>query len=147
MHFRLSMVPELAHQPGQASLRRKVLVTGAVRHTRRAEGLCSVVRGYLNFRASIPPRWIKNARGSRKRIEPEIAAGFRSVKRLRIRRPRARVAIMDAQRELRSALDRWETAYRKENFYRGIRILFLQFLSLKLSNASTQTVLSLLRQP
>jgi hypothetical protein len=30
----------------------------------------SVVRGYMKFRANIPPRWIKNARGSRKRIEP-----------------------------------------------------------------------------
>jgi hypothetical protein len=53
----------------------------------------SAVRGYLKYRANIPPRWIKNARGSRKRIEPEIAEGFRSLKRLRIRRPRARVAI------------------------------------------------------
>jgi hypothetical protein len=83
----------------------------------------SVVRGYLKFGANIPPRWIKNARGSRKRIEPEIAEGLRSLKRLRIRRPRARVTIRDAQRQLRSVLDRWETAYRKENFYRGIRIL------------------------
>ena len=83
----------------------------------------SSVRGYLKFRANIPPRWIKNARGSRKRIEPELAEGLRSLKRLRIRRPRARVAIRNAQRELRSVLDRWETAYRKENFYRGIRIL------------------------
>ena len=33
----------------------------------------SVVRGYLKFRANIAPRWIKNARGSRKRIEPDIA--------------------------------------------------------------------------
>lgn len=83
----------------------------------------SVVRGYLKYRANIPPRWIKNARVSRKRTEPEIAEGFRSLKRLRIRRPRARVAIRESQRELRSVLDRWETAYRKENFYRGIRIL------------------------
>jgi hypothetical protein len=29
---------------------------------RQAKG--SVVRGYLKFRANIPPRWIKNARGS-----------------------------------------------------------------------------------
>ena len=33
----------------------------------------SVVRGYFKFRANIPSRWIKNARNSRKRIEPEIA--------------------------------------------------------------------------
>src|ERR1700746_2169310 len=83
----------------------------------------SVVRGYLKFRANIPPRWIRNARRSRKRMEPEIAEGFRSLKRLRIGRPRARVAIRNAQNDLRSVLDRWETAYRKENFYRGIRIL------------------------
>jgi hypothetical protein len=83
----------------------------------------SVVRGYMKFRANIPPRWIKNARGSRKRIEPEIVESFRSFKRLRIKRPRAKVAIRNAQRELRLVLDRWETAYRKENFYRGIRIL------------------------
>jgi hypothetical protein len=88
-----------------------------------SSGAGSVVRGYMKFRANIPPRWIKNARGSRKRIEPEIAESFRSFKRLRIKRPRARVAIRNAQRELRSVLDLWETAYRKENFYRGIRIL------------------------
>src|SRR6201984_2026521 len=82
----------------------------------------SAVRGYLKYRANIPPRWIKNARGSRKRIEPDISEAFRSLKRLRIRRPRARVAIRNAQRDLRVVLDRWETAYRKENFYRGIRI-------------------------
>jgi hypothetical protein len=83
----------------------------------------SVVRGYLKFRANIPPRWIKNARTSRKRIEPEIAAAFGSLKLLRTNRPRARVAIRNSEKELRSVLDRWETAYRKENFYRGIRIL------------------------
>jgi hypothetical protein len=32
----------------------------------------SVVRGFLKFRANIPPRWIRNARASRKRVEPEI---------------------------------------------------------------------------
>jgi hypothetical protein len=83
----------------------------------------SVVRGYLKFRANIPPRWIKNAKGSRKRIEPEIVQGLRSLKRLRMDRPRARVAIRSAQKELRSVLQRWEMAYRKENFYRGIRVL------------------------
>ena len=82
-----------------------------------------IVRGCLKFGANIPPRWIKNARGSRQRIEPEIAESFRSLKRLRIRKPRARVAIRNAQRDLRSVLDGWETAYRKENSYRGIRIL------------------------
>jgi hypothetical protein len=32
----------------------------------------SAARGFLRFRANIPPRWIKNAHKSRKRIEPEI---------------------------------------------------------------------------
>ncbi len=83
----------------------------------------SVVRGYLKFRANIPPRWIRNAKGSRKRIEPDIVRELRLLRRLRTDRPRARVAIGNAQRELRSILERWEMAYRKENFYRGIRIL------------------------
>ena len=74
----------------------------------------SAVRGYLKFRANIPPRWIKNARGSRKRIEPEIAESFRSLKRLRIRRPRAKVALRSAQRELRAVLDRWESLPQRE---------------------------------
>jgi hypothetical protein len=42
----------------------------------------SVVRGYLKFRANIPPRWIKNARGSRKRIELEMGAKFQKAYRL-----------------------------------------------------------------
>jgi len=42
----------------------------------------SAVRGFLKYRANIPPRWIRNARTSRKRIEPEIAEAFRSFKRL-----------------------------------------------------------------
>ena len=83
----------------------------------------SAVRAFLRFRANIPPRWIENARNSRKRVEPEIVAGLRSFRRLQKDRPRARVAIRNAQRELRRVLDRWEMAYEKENFYRGIRVL------------------------
>jgi hypothetical protein len=83
----------------------------------------SAVRGYLKFRANIPPRWIRNARTSRKRIEPEVDGAFRLFTRLRKNRPRARVAIRNAEKELRAVLNRWETAYNKENFYRGIRIL------------------------
>ena len=83
----------------------------------------SAVRAFLEFRANIPPRWIKNAHNSRKRIEPDVVAGFRSVRRLQKDRPRARVAIRSAQKELRAVLDRWEMAYEKENFYRGIRVL------------------------
>ena len=83
----------------------------------------SAVRGYLKFRANIPPRWIRNARTSRKRIEPEVDGAFRLFMRLSKNRPRARVAIRNAEKELRAVLNRWETAYNKENFYRGIRIL------------------------
>jgi hypothetical protein len=83
----------------------------------------SAVRGYLKFRANIPPRWIRNARTSRKRIEPEVDGAFRLFMRLRKNRPQARVAIRNAEKELRAVLNRWETAYNKENFYRGIRIL------------------------
>ncbi len=43
--------------------------------------------------------------------------------RLRKNRPRARVAFRNAEKELRAVLNRWETAYNKENFCRGIRIL------------------------
>jgi hypothetical protein len=83
----------------------------------------SAVRGYLKFRANIPPRWIRNARTSRKRIEPEVDAALRSLIRLRKNRPRARVAIRNAEEKWRAVLNRWEMAYNKENFYRGIRIL------------------------
>ena len=83
----------------------------------------SVVRGFLKFRANIPPRWIRNARSSRKRIEPEIVGSLRAFKHVRKTRPRARVALKNSKKELRMVLGRWETAYNKENFYRGIRIL------------------------
>jgi hypothetical protein len=83
----------------------------------------SVVRGYLKFRANITPRWIRNARRSRKRVEPEIVRSLRILRQLRRNRPRARIAIERAGKGLREVLNRWESAYNKENFYRGIRIL------------------------
>ena len=83
----------------------------------------SAVRGFIKFRANIPPRWIKNARNSRKRLEPEIVEALRSVKSIRRNRPRAHVALKNASKEVKAALTPWETAYNKENFYRGIRIL------------------------
>ncbi|HYT23799.1 MAG TPA: hypothetical protein VEW05_26610 [Candidatus Polarisedimenticolia bacterium] len=83
----------------------------------------SVVRGYLKFRANITPRWIRNARTSRKHVEPEIVRSFRALSQLKKNRPRARIAIESAAKDLRAVLQRWETAYNKENFYRGIRIL------------------------
>jgi hypothetical protein len=83
----------------------------------------SVVRGFLKYRANIPPRWIRNARTSRKRIGPEIVKSLGSLKRLRKTRPRAQVAIKNASKEMRAVLNRWEMAYNNENFYRGIRVL------------------------
>jgi hypothetical protein len=83
----------------------------------------SVVRGFLKLRANIPPRWIQNARSSRKRSEPEIVRAFGDLKRLRKTRPHARVTIKNAVKELRRALNHWETAHRKETFYRGLRVL------------------------
>jgi len=46
----------------------------------------SVVRGYLKFRANITPRWIRNARRSRKRIEPDIVHSLSVLKRLLLSR-------------------------------------------------------------
>ncbi len=48
---------------------------------------------------------------------------LRTVKQLIKNRPQARVAIKDARKELKAVLQRWEVAYNKESFYRGIRIL------------------------
>jgi hypothetical protein len=83
----------------------------------------SAVRGFMKFRANIPPRWIKNARNSRKQLEPEIVEALRSVQSIRRNRPRAHVALKNANKQLKAILNRWETAYNKENFYRGIRVL------------------------
>ena len=83
----------------------------------------SATRAFLRFRANIPPRWIRNAQKSRKRIEPEIVEVIRSVRNIQRNRPRARVSLKNANKQLKTVLSRWETAYNKENFYRGIRIL------------------------
>jgi hypothetical protein len=83
----------------------------------------SPARGFLKFRANIPPRWIKNAQSSRKRIEPEVVHVLRSVTKVGKNRPRAKVALQKARHDLKAVLNRWETAYSKESFYRGIRIL------------------------
>jgi hypothetical protein len=83
----------------------------------------SSVRGFLKLHANIPPRWIENARTSRKRLEPEIDKCFRHILRLRKTRPGATVRIRNATKELKVVLKQWETAYDKETFYRGIRIL------------------------
>jgi hypothetical protein len=45
------------------------------------------------------------------------------VKTIQRNRPRAHVAVKNANKQFKAVLSRWETAYNKENFYRGIRIL------------------------
>jgi hypothetical protein len=83
----------------------------------------SPAEGFLKLRGNVTPRWIANARTSRKRVEPEIDKRLRELRRLIKNRPGAKVAIKIARKELRGTLRIWETAYAKEVFYRGIRIL------------------------
>jgi hypothetical protein len=83
----------------------------------------SPVRGFLKLHANVTPRWIDNARASRKRIEPDIQKCLRTLKSLRRNRPRAKSAINNATKDLRAILNQWELKYRKEIFYLGIRTL------------------------
>jgi hypothetical protein len=57
------------------------------------------------------------------RIEPAIVEALHSMISMKRNRPRAQVALKKANRELNAVLSRWEAAYNKENFYRGIRLL------------------------
>jgi hypothetical protein len=92
----------------------------------------SAIKGFLKLRGNVTPRWIENARTSRKRLEPVLVKSFTGLERLQRRRPRAQVTIKHANAQLRALLKAWEVAYEKENFYRGIRIL----LELKRSGSS-----------
>lgn len=70
----------------------------------------SVGRAYLLLKSSgsanIPPNWIERAKESRKHREGNVAKALRHGKLKEI------IVIED-----------WELAYRKECFYRGLRIL------------------------
>jgi len=66
-------------------------------------------------------------------MEPEIVRALRSLKSIQRNRPRAQVALRIATKQFKDVLNRWETAYNKENFYRGIRIL----LELQRNGSST----------
>ena len=83
----------------------------------------SPARGFLRLTANLPPSWIDRAFASRKALEPEVLKAMRRLRQLRLKRPNARVTIKAAARDLRVALQQWETAYRKECFYYGIRVL------------------------
>jgi hypothetical protein len=70
----------------------------------------SVFRAYLLLKtagsANIPPNWIERAKESRKHREEKVADLLRNGK------------IKDLP-----VIEDWEVAYRKECFYRGLRIL------------------------
>jgi len=59
--------------------------------------------------ANIPPRWIKTAQKSRKRIEPEIVEALHSMISMRRNRPRAQVALKKANHEFKGVLSRRNT--------------------------------------
>jgi hypothetical protein len=70
----------------------------------------SVLRAYLLLKnggsANIPPNWIERARESRKNREANVAQLLENGR------------IKDLP-----VIEEWEVAYRKECFYRGLRIL------------------------
>jgi hypothetical protein len=80
-------------------------------------------RALFTLRGNIPPNWIARARGSRKSLEPNLVLAMKKLRRLRKTRPKARMTIKSANRELKVLLKAWETAYRKESFYNGLRAL------------------------
>ena len=83
----------------------------------------SPARALFRLQGNIPPNWIRRPRSSRKSLEPDLRRAMQKVQRLRKTRPKARVAIRTAQRELTTVLKVWEVAYRKETFYNGLRAL------------------------
>jgi hypothetical protein len=80
-------------------------------------------RALFRLQGNIPPNWIKRARASRKNLEPSMVTAMKAVRRLRKSRPNARIKIKAAEQNLRTLLKAWETAYRKETFYNGLRAL------------------------
>jgi len=83
----------------------------------------SPVKGFLKLQANVTPRWIDNARISRKTIEPSIKKCLLKLKGLRKNHPRSKSTIKNATKDLRDILNQWELKYRKEVFYRGVRTL------------------------
>jgi hypothetical protein len=83
----------------------------------------SPTRGFRRLTGNLPPSWIDRAAEARKAREPELLKALRQVQGLRRRRPNARATIRAAEKELNAILREWETAYRKECFYYGIRAL------------------------
>jgi predicted transcriptional regulator len=87
----------------------------------RSDG--SPSRAWWKTTANVPPNWIVRARAGRKTREEDLAKAMKRLRDLQENRPRAVVAIKAARAELRVLLADWETSYRKESFYNGLRIL------------------------
>jgi hypothetical protein len=83
----------------------------------------SPARALLKLQGNIPPNWIARARGSRKNLEPDLAASMKRLLKLRKSRPKAHATIKAAEQELKVLLKAWELAYQKESFYNGLRAL------------------------
>src|SRR5439155_11955606 len=82
----------------------------------------SAARGFLKFRANIPPRWIKNAQKSRKRIEPKIVEALHSHDKHEEKSPPGAGRSKESQPRIQSSVEPPGKLITKENFYRGIRI-------------------------
>jgi hypothetical protein len=65
----------------------------------------SAARGFLKFRANIPPRWIKNAQTSRKRIQPEIVEALHSMISIRRNRPPGACRSQESQPRIQSGTE------------------------------------------
>ena len=83
----------------------------------------SPVRALFKLHGNIPPNWIARARRSRKSLEPDLVDSMSRLRKLRKTRPKAFATIRAAEQELKVLLTAWETAYRKESFYDGLRAL------------------------
>jgi hypothetical protein len=83
----------------------------------------SPVRALFRLQGNIPPNWIARARGSRKNLEPDLAASMKKLLKLRKSRPKAHATIKAAEQELKVLLKAWEVAFQKESFYNGLRAL------------------------
>jgi hypothetical protein len=85
----------------------------------------SVVRGYLKFQANIPPRWIKKhgVRASGLSRRSPSASVLSNVYGSGDHEQESPFGNSERAAGIAVGLGSLETAYRKESFYRGIRVL------------------------
>ena len=81
------------------------------------------MRALFKLQGNVPPSWILRARRSRKNLEPDVVRALKKLQQVRKRRPNAHATIKAAKLELGALLRTWETSYRKETFYNGLRTL------------------------